>query len=205
MVLGYYPPEQIHIALGRTPDSITFNWLTWDYPIRTKSIVLIGTEDNPNSLTLIFNGTQHLFTDSGSLHINRTIHVVNATNLTASTTYYYQVGCNEYGWSSIYSFKTQPNMVTLSDALPIRYIIYGDLGDSNAQILPYLTEQGLADNFDIIIHVGDFAYQPQYDNGTVGDNFMNDIQPIATHIPYMVCMGNAEGMYKCKNYSFSGF
>ena len=30
----YYPPEQIHINLGLTPDEMVFNWLTWDYPIQ---------------------------------------------------------------------------------------------------------------------------------------------------------------------------
>ena len=199
---GYYPPEQIHIALGRTPDSITFNWLTWDTnPIITKSIVLIGTENSVSSLTLQFTGSQYLFTDSGAGKWNRTIHVVNATNLSASTTYYYQVGCPQYGWSSIFSFKTQSNGLTLQNNIPIRYILYGDLGHSNAEILPLITEQGLSNQFDVIIHVGDFAYQPQYNNGTIGDLFMNDIQPIATHIPYMVCPGNAESAYNFSHYS----
>eukprot|EP01084_Bolivina_argentea_P184415 318052_1 len=198
---GYYPPEQIHIALGRTPDSITFNWLTWDYPIRTKSQVLLGTQSLVSALTTQFNGSQFLFTDGGAGHWNRTIHMVNVTGLNASSTYFYQVGDPEYGFSSIYSFKTQPNGNTLKDHLPTKYVIYGDLGHDNAQVLSMVTELGLSDEFDVLIHVGDMAYQPQYNNGTVGDQFMNDIQALATHIPYMMCPGNAEAAYNFSHYS----
>ena len=33
-----YPPEQIHIAIGWTPDRMVFNWLTFDFPPVTYDI-----------------------------------------------------------------------------------------------------------------------------------------------------------------------
>ena len=46
--------------------------------------------------------------------------------------------------------------------------------------------------YDMIIHVGDFAYNMATDNGRVGNEFMKQIEPIAAYIPYMTCVGNHE-------------
>ncbi|KAJ9581517.1 hypothetical protein L9F63_023308, partial [Diploptera punctata] len=42
------------------------------------------------------------------------------------------------------------------------------------------------------LHVGDFAYDMDTDNGQIGDDFMTQIQPIASYLPYMTCPGNHE-------------
>lgn len=46
--------------------------------------------------------------------------------------------------------------------------------------------------YDAVIHVGDFAYDMDTLQALVGDAFMNQIQPIAGYVPYMVCPGNHE-------------
>jgi len=56
-------------------------------------------------------------------------------------------------------------------------------------------------SFDMILHVGDFAYNMDNNNGKLGDDFMNDIQHIATQIPYMVCVGNHEVAYDFSHYT----
>ncbi len=38
------------------------------------------------------------------------------------------------------------------------------------------------------------------DNATLGDQWLNSIEPIAATCPYMVCAGNHEGMYDFLNY-----
>ncbi|PFX19149.1 Iron/zinc purple acid phosphatase-like protein [Stylophora pistillata] len=38
------------------------------------------------------------------------------------------------------------------------------------------------------------------DNAVVGDDFMNQIQPIAAYVPYMTCPGNHEYAYNFSNY-----
>ena len=46
-----------------------------------------------------------------------------------------------------------------------------------------------------LIHIyilGDFAYDFEQDNGRVGDEFMRQIEPVATYVPYMTCPGNHE-------------
>ena len=57
--------------------------------------------------------------------------------------------------------------------------------------LPHLQKGALENTFDMIIHVGDFAYDMYEDNGSRGDVFMEQIEPIASKIPYMTCPGNS--------------
>lgn len=45
---------------------------------------------------------------------------------------------------------------------------------------------------DAVIHLGDFAYNLDTDNARAGDRFMEDIEPIASRIPYLVAPGNHE-------------
>ena len=60
--------------------------------------------------------------------------------------------------------------------------------DSNFS-LPYLQNGAENKLYDMIIHVGDFAYDMYEDNATRGDLFMEQIEPIASTIPYMTCPG----------------
>lgn len=50
----------------------------------------------------------------------------------------------------------------------------------------------LFSRFDVIFHVGDFAYDLHSKDGERGHKFMNMIEPIAARVPYMTCAGNHE-------------
>ncbi|CAF4409571.1 unnamed protein product, partial [Adineta steineri] len=116
---------------------------------------------------------------------HRVLYMYRATlkNLTMNTSYIYHVG-SSYGWSSVYSFRTIPHENRKS------FAVYGDLGVVNAQSLARLQREAQLDYYDAILHVGDFAYDMDADQSRVGDQFMNEIQEIATYVPYMVCPGN---------------
>ena len=62
------------------------------------------------------------------------------------------------------------------------------------------THPYVAGTIDAVLHVGDFAYDLRDDNARFGDAFMNQIQPIAAYVPYMVCPGNHEDAYNFSNY-----
>lgn len=66
------------------------------------------------------------------------------------------------------------------------------MGAENPQSLPRLQEEVQRDKYDLIMHVGDFAYDMYEQNGTVGDEFMRQIEPIAAYVPYMTVVGNHE-------------
>jgi hypothetical protein len=69
--------------------------------------------------------------------------------------------------------------------------VYGDLGNDNAQSLTRLQEEVQMGMYDAILHVGDFAYDMDTDDGLIGDSFMEQIEPLA-YVPYMTCPGNHE-------------
>jgi acid phosphatase type 7 len=66
----------------------------------------------------------------------------------------YHCGSAKYGWSPLFFFTT---MNSGSDWSP-RFAIFGDLGNLNAQSLPFLQEEAMQGRIDTILHVGDFAY-----------------------------------------------
>lgn len=66
----------------------------------------------------------------------------------------YHVG-SPAGWSTIYSFRT----ILTEDR--DSFAVYGDLGVTNAQSLARLQKEAQLDYYDIILHVGDFAYGKQ--------------------------------------------
>ncbi len=79
-------------------------------------------------------------------------------------------------------------------------MLYGDMGNENAQSLARLQEETQRGLYNAIIHVGDFAYDMDSDNSVVGDQFMEQIQSVAAYVPYMTCQGNHEEMYNFSNY-----
>jgi hypothetical protein len=95
---------------------------------------------------------------------------------------------SDLGWSEIFYFTA---MKDGADWLP-HLAIYGDLGNVNAVSLVRLQRETHLGVYDAIIHVGDFAYDMNSESGLVGDAFMDQIQPIAGYLPYMVCPGNHE-------------
>ena len=70
--------------------------------------------------------------------------------------------------------------------------MFGDLGLIGGQSVPDLSKAAERGWFDIIIHVGDIAYDLHTDAGDRGDEFMNRMEPIFSRYPYMVIAGNHE-------------
>ena len=82
------------------------------------------------------------------------------------------------------------------------------MGNVNPQSVPRLQQDVQKSMYDVILHVGDFAYDFDTvsfmksltslikffykDNARFGDEFMRQIEPIAAYVPYMTCPGNHE-------------
>src|SRR6218665_4203645 len=99
----------------------------------------------------------------------------------------YHVGSRE-GISPVFFFRTIKSGVDWSP----RLIVYGDLGNGNGQTMERIQTVVQNGDFDVLLHVGDFAYDLHDDNARVGDEFMRQIESIAAYIPYQVCPGNHE-------------
>ena len=90
--------------------------------------------------------------------------------------------------SDVYSFRTFPNDGQFLPSI----VVYGDMGVINAVALPKIIQEAKDGKIDMIVHVGDFAYNMDYELGARGDLFMNMVQPVASRVPYNVVVGNHE-------------
>ncbi|XP_076463658.1 acid phosphatase type 7-like isoform X2 [Babylonia areolata] len=186
-------PEQVHIAYGDPTDPGQM-WVVWSTPNDTTSSK-VRYNAAGSSQVMTAQGVSRLFTDGGDEHRGQYIHRVKLTRLVPGQKYEYMCGSDQ-GWSDLFSFRAMRNDSNWSP----RFALYGDLGNKNAQSLPRLqleAEQGM---YDAVLHIGDFAYDMNVDNGRVGDEFLRQIEPIAANLPYMTCPGNHEMKYNFSNY-----
>lgn len=100
----------------------------------------------------------------------------------------YRVGSAESSWSKVFHFKTLP----LGNSWSPRLAIYGDLGFQNEESLPFLSKDIEKDLYDVIFHIGDFAYDLNERSGEQGNDFMRSIEKVAAKVPYMTVPGNHE-------------
>eukprot|EP00039_Didymoeca_costata_P023304 m.6649 g.6649 ORF g.6649 m.6649 type:complete len:545 (+) comp3562_c0_seq1:321-1955(+) len=70
-------------------------------------------------------------------------------------------------------------------------------GNYTIEAMANATRDGL---LDFVLHAGDIAYTSG--NQSIWDMFFNEIQPIASSIPYQVCVGNHESHYNFTAYRY---
>jgi hypothetical protein len=58
--------------------------------------------------------------------------------------------------------------------------------------MPLLLADAASGAIDVVVHIGDAAYDLDSNSGATGDAFMVQIEPLAAHLPYMICPGNHE-------------
>lgn len=185
-----YQPEAVHIAYGEKIHDIVITWSTRDDT--TESIVEYGI----NGFALTEHGSSKLFVDGGAKKSKQYFHRVYLRNLTPNSRYTYHCGSN-LGWSDVFYFVTAPDN---SSSWAPHIVLFGDMGNENAQSLTRLQEETQRGVYDAVIHVGDFAYDMNSENAQVGDQFMQQIEGIAAYLPYMTVPGNHEEKYNFSNY-----
>ena len=166
--------------------------VTWSTINKTSdSRVLLGRKRFETE----FIGSSTIFVDGGAEGRSQYIHKVILTALKPATFYLYRVGSSQ-GWSNLFFTRTLP---AGTDWAPI-IALYGDMGNENAVSLPFLQRDVSEGAYDLVIHVGDMAYDMAEENGGRGDDFMKQIEPIGSIVPYMTCPGNHEQHYNFSNY-----
>lgn len=174
--------KNTNIKFIEKPNQIVVTWNTLDDPEEESTV-----EYGVNGFALTAVGTREKFVDGGNEKKIQFIHRVTLSDLEPDTKFIYHCG-SSLGWSSVFFFKTFPDGTMWKP----RIALFGDMGNENSQSLPRLQEETQRGLYDAIIHVGDFAYDMNTDNGRVGDEFMNQVQSIAAYVPYLVCPGNHE-------------
>ncbi|KAK3578701.1 hypothetical protein CHS0354_008558 [Potamilus streckersoni] len=167
--------------------------ITWSTPDPTNASVV---EYGINGFTQMVTGRMIKFVDGGKGAVVRYIHKAVMTALKPGAKYVYHCGNPKYGWSEVFYFINRLEDANWSP----RIAMFGDMGNINAQSLPRLQREAEMGMYDAVLHVGDFAYDMDSDNGSIGDEFMRQIQPIASILPYMTCPGNHEERYNFSHY-----
>jgi hypothetical protein len=194
--------EQVHLALGHSVDTMAVAWATVSAQ-PCEAMVMYGS--SASALSKTNPGNSRIFTQDPDR--SWYTHAANMTGLVPGERYWYKVG-NKNGsteaWSKVFSFKAATTAKP-KPGQPQLHVIFGDMGAPHAYSL--CPDCGSEDNCtctntslgvvsetsaDMILHLGDFAYNLDSDKGLMGDIFMRNIEPIAAQVPYMVSVGNHE-------------
>ncbi len=192
-------PTQIHLAYGDRIDQMFVSFVTNS----NAHIPRCQYGLNPLSLEREANGTTLTYRASDMCEGGATIsgpqnfidpgfmHTILLNDLHPSTTFFYRVGTDEDGWSSVYSFTNRP----ANGDSEVTLIAYGDLGVSPVapgakSTVDRVRARVMSTNITCLLHIGDISYAQGI--GVLWDTFMTQIGSIASHVPYMVSIGNHE-------------
>nr|XP_023657946.1 acid phosphatase type 7 isoform X2 [Paramormyrops kingsleyae] len=184
-------PEQVHVSYPGVHGSMVVTWTTFN---ETESVVEYN-EWGGKLFTLVAKGNATTFVDGGSEKRRLFIHRVTLSGLKPGSAYVYHCG-SEAGWSDIFYFTALNESLEWSP----RFALFGDMGNENPQSLARLQKETQVGMYDVILHIGDFAYDMDEDNARIGDEFMRQVESIAAYVPYMTCPGNHEYRYNFSNY-----
>ncbi|KAK9051023.1 hypothetical protein SSX86_027648 [Deinandra increscens subsp. villosa] len=127
------------------------------------------------------------------------IHDGVMVDLEPGKRYFYKVGSDAEGWSNTFTFVSPDENSSETIAF-----LYGDMGTSTPYNTYIRTQEeslstirwiardieSLGDKPALISHIGDISYARGY--SWVWDHFFNQIEPVASKVPYHVCIGNHE-------------
>ncbi|CAF3665918.1 unnamed protein product [Rotaria sp. Silwood1] len=197
--LNYNEPTQIHLAYGNRIDQMFVSLVTNSNAYTPRCQYGL----NPSSLEWQANGTTLTYTASDMCEGRATIwgpqnfidpgfmHTILLNDLHPSTTYFYRVGTDEDGWSSVYSFTNRP----ANGDSEVILIAYGDMGlapfaSGAKSTIDRVRARVISTNITCLLHIGDISYAMGI--AILWDSFMTQIESIASHVPYMVSIGNHE-------------
>ena len=185
-------PEQIHLSLGDSPQSLTVQWVTFS-PTATSTVLLCSPQCSPVSGSM----RKWVYSDLPAFPspIPRYLHSVTLRDLTPGRLYRYQVGSEEYYSPALFLRGPPHDSQATRSFNQTSFLVFGDFGvcsDRSKLTLQALIREAEEMRDDAFVHTGDIAYNLEYDNGVRGDEYMRAVQPFASRIPYMVVVGNHE-------------
>lgn len=180
-------PKQVHIAFG---DSLAEMVIVWSTRGQCSTEVQYSTQPFGDFSTV--HGIAVELPGENVVDFPH-LHKVKLTNLQPETVYYY-TPVSDGVISGPFYFKTPP----IGQDWEPEFLIYGDLG-VHSNSTAHLIREVLTGKYSAVLHVGDFGYnlEEMIDFGphkgeNVGDVFMQEIEEMASHFPYMTAPGNHE-------------
>jgi len=202
-VISDYSPQQIHLSYSGDPNSMYVTFAT-NVMSEVQGSVTFWRSGEDSSVAVTKEAARSVMnhTDGDDYNDTRLTYIFRATmtQLEPDTEYSYYVTSGTKQ-SAVFKFKTFP--ATDSQTIPsftTTFAIYGDLGVENHVSLPKLIQDVDDGVYDMVMHLGGFAYDMDENNGVQGDIFMNMIQPIATRVPYMTTVGSHDSYHNFTEY-----
>ncbi|CAG9317709.1 unnamed protein product [Blepharisma stoltei] len=190
-------PEQIHLSWTERENEMRVTWVTnintTTYvayrPVMCPSAVYSDKWTNVSANTIKFNKGEIIV-------LFQFIHTAIMTGLKHDCFYEYYI-VTAWGKSEPYMFsgRTPDYEPPYDDAKnEIDILVFGDWGTgSNSLYVKNMLDQHIKiRNFLGVIHLGDIAYNLDQEDGQTGDDFLNQMQPVAARFAYMVIPGNHE-------------
>jgi len=184
--------QQIHLSFGQNIDEMIVTWVTKhnDQAVHVR----YGLNDTDKFQYKAKVSTSK-YVNPGKEKRVMFIHRAILQELEPGRIYKYRpVSAQALG--PVYTFRSRqlddPNAVT-------KFAMFADMGLESA-ILPRLTAEVQNNEYDMVFHVGDIAYDLHSDQGRVGDKFMHEIEPLAARIAYQTAPGNHERKHNFSQY-----
>ncbi|KAK8522860.1 hypothetical protein V6N13_115806 [Hibiscus sabdariffa] len=121
------------------------------------------------------------------------------SGLKGGVKYYYQVGSESKGWSATRSFVSWDKNSNKTVAFlfgdmgaPTPYVTFSRTQEESISTMKWILRdiEALGDEPAFVSHIGDISYARGY--SWLWDEFFNLIEPVASKVPYHVCIGNHE-------------
>jgi len=203
--MNYNEPTQGHIALTATPGEMKAQWVTRD-AVEAAAVRWGRSHDN---LRHAAPAAAHTYTKDDLCGEPATsvgwvdpgvMHSATMTGLMPDTQYFYQYGDEDLGLSRVLSFVTPP---VAGPHATVALLHVADMGQAEVDGSNELSMMGpslnttarlarelMRGDYRLVIHNGDISYARGY--ATQWDVFYDQIQPLATRVPWMTSVGNHE-------------
>ncbi|ONI30943.1 hypothetical protein PRUPE_1G283200 [Prunus persica] len=197
-------PDQIHLSYTDADDEMRVMFVTSDAGERT---VRYGPSDDSLDDVAVAHveryEREHMCDSPANASIGWRdpgfIHGAVMTRLKKGVRYYYKVGSDNGGWSKTHSFVSRNG-----DSDETTAFMFGDMGTATPYATFYRTQdesistvkwilrdiEALGDKPAFVSHIGDISYARGY--SWLWDQFFSQIEPLASKLPYHVCIGNHE-------------
>ena len=148
--------SKVHLALSSDPTRMFVQWQSAQGPVNGGN-PQVQWGSSSAALTHSAPASNWTWADAASKSA-RTSNMATMTGLVPGTAVFYRVGDPVDGWSAVLRFVATRSAANITAGAPLTIAWIGDLGLTNGQALPYLSAEVAKGVYDVVTHVGDYAY-----------------------------------------------
>jgi hypothetical protein len=175
-------PEQVNVQIAG-PDSVVINFVTFEStPPSDLPVIKMGS--SAGSLSQTITGVTHTHTTAAKDRIYY-MHFVRLSGLKPRTKYYYTVesGASDAVVSTVYNFRSPYGP---EDGGETKVNVFGDMGVYTWNNMGNMyTDCVEKEDADLVIMMGDHAYNQGDDDERRGDGYMSAFSKTINHVPWM--------------------